>query len=109
MDASDAASLPRCAACGGLLRPDVVWFGESLPEGALDAAFAAAAAAQVCLVVGTAGAVQPAAALVDEAAGAGARVIVVDPGETAYEGVADVRLWGAACEVVPRLLAGGGA
>jgi NAD-dependent deacetylase len=109
MDASDAASLPRCAACGGLLRPDVVWFGESLPEGALDAAFAAAAAAQVCLVVGTAGAVQPAAALVDEAAGAGARVIVVDPGETAYDGVADVRLWGAACEVVPRLLAGGGA
>jgi NAD-dependent deacetylase len=87
----------------------VVWFGEPLPEGALDAAFAAAAAADVCLVVGTAGAVQPAAALVDEASGAGARVIVVDPGETAYDGMADVRLWGTAGEVVPGLLADGGA
>jgi NAD-dependent deacetylase len=106
VDASDDASLPRCAACGGLLRPDIVWFGEPLPEGALEAAFAAAADSDVCLVVGTAGAVQPAAALVDEAAGAGARVIVVDPGATAYDGMADVRLWGAAGEVVPELLAG---
>jgi NAD-dependent deacetylase len=109
VDASSDTTLPRCAACGGLLRPDVVWFGEPLPEGALAAAFSAAAAADACLVVGTAGAVQPAAALVDEAAGAGARVIVVAPGETAYDGVADVKLWGAAGEVVPALLAGGGA
>ncbi len=109
VDASRDTTLPRCAACGGLLRPDVVWFGEPLPEGALEAAFSAAAAADACLVVGTAGAVQPAAALVDEAAGAGAHVIVVDPGETAYDGVADVRLWGAAGEVVPAMLARGGA
>ena len=108
VDATSEATLPRCAACGGLLRPGVVWFGESLPEGALEAACAAAAAAHVCLVVGTAGAVQSAAALVDEAAGAGARVIVVDPGETAYDGMADVRLWGAAGEMVPALLAGSG-
>jgi NAD-dependent deacetylase len=109
VDASSDTTLPRCTACGGHLRPGVVWFGEALPEGALEAAFAAAAGAHVCLVVGTAGVVQPAAALVDEAAGAGARVIVVDPGETAYDGVADVRLWGVAGEVVPALLAGGGA
>jgi NAD-dependent deacetylase len=107
IDAASAATLPRCAGCGGLLRPDVVWFGEALPEGALEAAFGAAAAAAVCLVVGTAGAVHPAAALVDETAGAGGRVIVVDPGETAYDGMADVRLWGAAGEVVPELLGGG--
>jgi len=87
-----------------LLRPDVVWFGESLPEGALRAAFGAAASAGVCLVGGTAGAVHPAAGLVHETAGAGGRVIVVDPGETAYDGMADVRLWGAAGEVVPGLL-----
>jgi NAD-dependent deacetylase len=107
IDASSEATLPRCAGCGALLRPDVVWFGEALPEGALQAAFGAAAAAEVCLVVGTAGAVHPAAALVDETAGAGGRVIVVDPGETAYDGMADVRLWGAAGEVVPELLGGG--
>ena len=104
VDASCEATLPRCAACGGLLRPGVVWFGEALPGEALDAAFAAAASAHACLVVGTAGAVQPAAALVDEAARAGARVVVVDPGETAYDGIADVRLWGAAGEVLPGLL-----
>ena len=109
VDASAEATLPRCVSCGGLLRPDVVWFGEPLPECALEAAFAAAAAAQACLVIGTAGAVQPAAALVDEAAGAGAAVVVVDPGETAYDGMAAVRLFGAAGEVVPALLGGGGA
>jgi NAD-dependent deacetylase len=109
VDAAAETTLPHCAACGGLLRPDVVWFGEALPAGALDAAFAAAAASDACLVVGTAGAVQPAAALVDVAAGAGARVIVVDPGETAYDGMADVRLRAAAGEVVPALLAEGGA
>jgi len=106
IDASSEATLPRCASCGGLLRPDVVWFGEALPQGALGAAFGAAAAAEVCLVVGTAGAVHPAAALVDETRGAGGRVIVVDPGETAYDDVADVRLWGTAGEVVPGLLRG---
>jgi len=103
VDASNEADLPRCA-CGGLLRPDVVWFGEALPEGALRAAFGAAASAGACLVIGTAGAVHPAAGLVDETAGAGGRVVVVDPGETAYDGMADVRLWGAAGEVVPGIL-----
>jgi len=106
VDATSLATLPHCA-CGGLLRPDVVWFGESLPEGALQAAFAAAAAAEVCLVVGTTGAVYPAAAVVHETRGAGGKVIVVDPGETAYDDVADVRLWGAAGEVVPALVAEG--
>jgi NAD-dependent deacetylase len=104
-DATSEATLPRCAACGGLLRPDVVWFGEALPEDALRAAFAAAGAADVCLVVGTSGAVQPAAAVVDETTGAGGKVVVVDPGETAYDDVADVRLRGAAGGIVPALLA----
>jgi NAD-dependent deacetylase len=103
VDASSEATLPRCG-CGGLLRPDVVWFGEALPDRALAAAFEAAASAELCLVVGTAGAVHPAAAIVHRAAGAGARVIVVDPGETAYDDLADVRLAGAAGEVVPKIL-----
>jgi NAD-dependent protein deacetylase/lipoamidase len=103
VDASTEATLPRCG-CGGLLRPDVVWFGEALPERALAAAFEAAAAAELCLVVGTAGAVHPAAAVVHATADAGGRVVVVDPGETAYDAMADVRLWGAAGEVVPGIL-----
>jgi NAD-dependent deacetylase len=55
-------------------------------------------------VIGTAGAVHPAAALVHETAGAGGYVVVVDPGETAYDAMADVRLRGAAGEVLPGLL-----
>jgi NAD-dependent deacetylase len=104
VDPASEATLPHCA-CGGLLRPDVVWFGESLPEDALRAAFAAAGAAEVSLVVGTTGAVYPAAAVVHETRDAGGKVIVVDPGATAYDGVAEVRLWGAAGEIVPALVA----
>jgi NAD-dependent deacetylase len=107
VDATSEATLPNCASCGALLRPDVVWFGEALPEDALRAAFAAAGAADVCLVVGTSGAVHPAAAVVHETIGAGGKVIVVDPGATAYDEVADVRLRGAAGEAVPALVRGG--
>lgn len=105
VDATSEATLPRCPVCAGLLRPDVVWFGESLPEDALRAAFHAASEAAVCLVVGTKGAVFPAAAVVHETHSAGGAVIVVDPGETEYDDVAAVRLWGAAGELVPDLLA----
>jgi NAD-dependent deacetylase len=107
VDATSEATLPRCVACGGPLRPDVVWFGEPLPDEALRAAFAAAAAADACLVVGTSGAVYPAAAVVHETRGAGGKVVVVDPGETAYDEVADVRLRGVAGEIVPALVGEG--
>ena len=106
IDATSEATLPHCA-CGSLQRPDMVWFGEMLPEDALERAFTAARAAGVCLVVGTAGAVHPAAAVVHATAGAGGAVIVVDPGETAYEGLTTLRFRAAAGEVVPQLLAVG--
>ena len=104
IDASSEDTLPRCASCGGLLRPDVVWFGEMLPEDALERAFLAASEASVCLVIGTKGAVYPAAAVVHETQRAGGTVVVVDPGETEYDGIADVRLRGAAGEIVPALV-----
>jgi NAD-dependent deacetylase len=107
VDATSEATLPHCA-CGALLRPDVVWFGESLPDDALRAAFAVAAAAEACLVIGTTGAVHPAAAVVHETIGAGGTVVVVDPGETAYDDVAEVRLRGAAGDIVPALVAARG-
>ena len=77
-----------------------------LPPGATRAAFAAAGRAQACLVVGTKGAVYPAAGVAHEAQAAGAAVIVLDPGETDYDAMADVRLLGAAGEVVPAILEG---
>ena len=104
VDASSLAALPHCPECGGLLRPDVVWFGEVLPAPAVEAAFAAAREAEACLVIGTTGAVYPAAAVVHTAKAAGATVVVVDPGETEYDGLADVKLVGQAGAIVPLIL-----
>lgn len=105
VDATSVETLPHCPKCGGLLRPDVVWFGEMLPLRAVEAAFGAAGEAEACLVIGTTGAVYPAAGVVHTAKAAGATVIVVDPGQTEYEDVADIRLVGPAGELVPRLVA----
>jgi len=64
----------------------------------------AAREADVCLVIGTSGAVYPAAGLAHEAVSSGAPLIVVDPGGTAYDGMADVRLVGSADELVPEIV-----
>jgi len=104
VDAASLATLPHCPECGGLMRPDVVWFGEMLPAREIEAAFAAAGEAEACLVIGTTGAVYPAAGVVHTAKAAGAQVVVVDPGRTEYEDVADVRLVGTAGEVVPSIV-----
>jgi len=57
------AAPPACARCDGPLRPGVVWFGETLPAAALDAAIHAFERADLLLVVGTSGLVYPAAGL----------------------------------------------
>lgn len=71
--------LPRCPVCKDLERPGVVWFGESLPEGALEAGIEAAAQADVFLVIGTSRVVFPAASLVPLAARSGAKVHEINP------------------------------
>ena len=106
VDASNEDTLPKCGACAGLLRPAVVWFGEQLPADALSQAGDAAHQAEVCLVIGTSGTVYPAAGLAFEAVDTGARLIVIDPGDTAFDAAAGIRLKGSAAEVVPALLAG---
>ncbi len=73
---------PRCPRCGGLLRPDVVWFGEYLPADALEAGQAAARSCNVFFSVGTSGMVQPAASLPFMALEQGAMVVEVNPDET---------------------------
>jgi NAD-dependent deacetylase len=88
----------------GLARPDVVWFGESLDTGTLDAAFAAAANCDLMLVVGTAGAVQPAASIPVVAHQAGARLIDINPAQSELSGLADWHLAGSAAEWLPALV-----
>jgi NAD-dependent deacetylase len=85
------------------LRPDVVWFGEPLPDDALAEAFAAARAADVVLVVGTSSLVYPAAALPQVARGAGAFVIEINPEPTPLSPLAHVSLRGKAAELLPAL------
>jgi NAD-dependent deacetylase len=70
---------PRCPHCEGLLRPDVVWFGEMLPKEALEASMEAARSCQVFLSVGTSSLVQPAASLPYIAGDQGATVVEVNP------------------------------
>jgi NAD-dependent deacetylase len=72
---------PRCASCGGLARPGVVWFGEMIPPEAARAA-QAAAACDVFLSIGTSSVVYPAAGLVAEAKRHGAFTVEINPETT---------------------------
>jgi NAD-dependent deacetylase len=97
---------PHCPSCGAPLRPDVVWFGEMLPYGALDTATEAAREADVFLSVGTSSLVYPAAALPFEALENGAALVEINPGETPLTPHADYVLRDPAGEALPRLVAG---
>ena len=96
---------PRCASCGGLLRPHIVWFGEGLDQDILRQAFAACAQADVVLAVGTSALVHPAASLPLAAAESGATVIEINPDPTPLTPHADIPLRGKAGEILPRLAA----
>ena len=100
----DLPATPACPQCGGLLRPDVVWFGESLDPDLLARAWGAAERAEVMLVVGTSAVVQPAASLAEVAGRAGATVIEVNLEPTPNTGRVDIALLGPAGEILPRLV-----
>lgn len=93
----------RCQRCGELLRPDVVWFGEPLPRGLVDAATEALLESSVCLIVGSSGLVFPAAELPSYASERGLYVVEVNTHESHFSADADVFLKGPAEEVLPAL------
>jgi NAD-dependent protein deacetylase/lipoamidase len=95
---------PTCRNCGGLLRPHVVWFGESLDSRILGAAWRAAARCEVMLVVGTSAVVQPAAGLASVARQAGAFVIEVNLEQTPNSPEVHISLLGQAGEILPELV-----
>lgn len=94
---------PKCE-CGALLRPDVVWFGEALPESALRISFEKARECDLMLVVGTSAVVQPAGLLPLEAARAGAFVMEINPEATAISSFVKVSIFEASGAALPRLL-----
>jgi NAD-dependent deacetylase len=98
---------PECPKCHGALRPDIVWFGEALPEDIWEAAMMAAYSCDVLLVVGTSAVVHPAASLIPIAKrgrSPGAKVIEVNLTETEASRLADVGLYGHSGQVLPKLV-----
>ncbi len=95
---------PRCPRCGGLLRPDVVWFGESLPAQALDAAWTAAKQGELFLTVGTSAIVQPAASLPWVALEHGIPTVEINPNSTPLTPAMTYVLPGPAGQVLPALV-----
>ena len=95
---------PRCPRCGGHLRPDVVWFGESLPVGAFEAADEAARSCDLFVSIGTSTMVYPAAALPYTALEGGATVVEINPNSTPFTRQAHFALHGPAGVILPELL-----
>jgi NAD-dependent deacetylase len=100
----ELGELPRCAGCGALLRPDIVWFHEMLPEDVWTAAAEAVRDCRCLMVVGTSANVYPAAGLVLLARHAGAHVIEVNLERTPASQHADVSLLGPSGQILPRLV-----
>ncbi|MDX2163076.1 MAG: NAD-dependent deacylase [bacterium] len=98
------ASPPKCPHCGAFVRPDVVWFGEYLPESALQAADAALHC-DVLLVVGTSGVVAPASRMPYIASNRGADVIEVNPLRSDITQVVDCWIAAPSGEALPELIA----
>lgn len=101
---TDLGRLPRCGECGAMLRPDVVWFGESLDPDVLGRAVEAVRACDVMLVIGTSAVVQPAASMAMEAKSQGAVVAEINLEPTEQSRFMDYVLQGKAGEIVPRLV-----
>jgi len=96
--------LPPMCPCGEMRRPDVVWFGESLPPDALESAMSAAARADLAMTIGTSAAVYPAAYVPVAAKRRGAPLIEVNMEPTPLTEMADVALHGKAGEILPGLV-----
>lgn len=100
-DTLTAETIPWLCECGGVVRPDVVFFGEGIPPRAMEESREQTRAADLAVIVGTSGEVAPANSLPYAVKHAGGRVIEINLGPTSFGGLADVRLDAPAEEVLP--------
>jgi NAD-dependent deacetylase len=100
----DATAVPRCARCGAVLKPDVVFFGELLPVEAIERATRLAREATLMLVVGSTLEVQPVAGLPLETLASGGALAIVNRGPTALDGVATLKVEGSAGETLAAIV-----
>lgn len=96
------SGVPKCE-CGGLIRPDVVWFGEYLPEDQFNGGEKAALNCDLFFVVGTSAVVYPAAGLVYSAKHSGAAIVEINLEETEITTQVDYSFFGKAGEVLPKI------
>ena len=101
----DKADAPACPACGAILKPDVVFFGELLPPEAIERAYELSRRTRLLLVVGSALEVYPIAGLPEETLAAGGALAIVNHGRTPYDGRAVLRVGGSAGEILPAVAA----
>lgn len=95
--------VPKCK-CGGLIRPDVVWFGEYLPEDQFEGARKAAVLSDIFFVVGTSAVVYPAAGLIDLAQNAGSLIVEINIEETSISYICDESFFGEAGKILPEIV-----
>jgi NAD-dependent deacetylase len=95
---------PSCPDCGTILKPDVVFFEELLPEQAIDLAYGLARGARLLLVVGSSLEVYPVAELPSITKAAGGKVAIVNQGPTSFDGGADLVIGGSAGEILERVV-----
>jgi NAD-dependent deacetylase len=96
--------LPHCPQCGALLRPHVVWFGETLDPNVLQKTAEVVETTEVMLVIGTSAVVHPAASFIVWAKQKGVRIIEVNLEKTPVSSLTDVTLLGKAGEILPKLV-----
>jgi NAD-dependent deacetylase len=101
---TDGEVPPRCPRCGDYLRPDVVWFNESLPEGAFESAEMKSRECDLFLSIGTSSVVYPAAMLPEIALNSRAAVIEINPDETPLTNLATFSLRGPSGVILPELV-----
>jgi NAD-dependent deacetylase len=99
----ESGGLPKCQ-CGGRIRPDVVWFGEMLPEKALEGSFEASSRAELFLSVGTSGIVYPAAAMPLTARRNGAYLVEINIEPTPLTEYVDWFAKGKSGEILPEIV-----
>jgi len=97
--------VPECAECGGILKPDAVFFGEAMPVKETTEAQRRSGACDLCIVIGSTLTVYPAALMPQYAVSSGAKLVIINDGATELDHAADVRVSARAGEVMARAMA----
>lgn len=103
-DLETAGGVQKCKNCGGLIRPDVVWFGEMLPQNEFSDGEKAAEWSDICFVVGTSAVVYPAAYIPISAKQGGSYIVEINIEPTELSRFADYSIFGKSGEILPKVL-----